>query len=311
MTSIGDPLRRERLRRNLELRSIAEELKISARFLEAIEAEDFGKLPGGVFTKSFVRQYAAFLGLDAEELASEVQRTLEPQLETAPFPEKPKPDVPVIQLEFGDDWRSVDRRPASWPSWIFSGALLVGLMLVCSGVYWFWWERPHHQVLVREIPPAPRIVPAPQPAAPAPQPLPNQDPAVPAAAPVTPSAVSQPDTGAAPAAPPAAVSSIPVSAPDPNAAVRVGITAEERVWISAVVNGKFRFSGILEAHQSRNIDADGPVVLRLGNAGGATITWNGKPVGSVGLEGQVRTVQFTSGGFQIVSSKPVDPPDRL
>ena len=68
MTSIGDTLRRERQRRNIDLPEIAGKLKISTRFLEAIEHDDFGKLPGGVFTKSFVRQYADLLGLDADEI---------------------------------------------------------------------------------------------------------------------------------------------------------------------------------------------------------------------------------------------------
>jgi len=84
------------------------------------------------------------------------------------------------------------------------------------------------------------------------------------------------------------------------------------VWIRAEANGKVQFEGVLQPHESRNIDADGEVRLRLGNAGGATLTLNGKPVGAVGPKGQIRTVQFTSGGFQIVSPpKPPDPLDRL
>ena len=66
MTSIGETLRRERVKRNLDLDRISNELKISSRLLEAIEAERFDKLPGGVFVKSFVRQYARLLELDEE-----------------------------------------------------------------------------------------------------------------------------------------------------------------------------------------------------------------------------------------------------
>ena len=94
--------------------------------------------------------------------------------------------------------------------------------------------------------------------------------------------------------------------------MRVAITAGEPVWIRADVNGKYQFSGTLQPHESRNIDVDGEVTLRLGNAGGATLTFNGKPVGEVGPKGEVRTVQFTSGGFQIVSdAKLLEPLDRL
>ena len=72
MMSVGESLRRERLKRNLELEQISQELKISSKFLDAIEEERFETLPGGVFAKSFVRQYARFLGLDEDELGAEV-----------------------------------------------------------------------------------------------------------------------------------------------------------------------------------------------------------------------------------------------
>ena len=78
MSSIGETLRRERLRRNLGLDQISRELKISTRFLEAIEEERFERLPAGVFAKSFVRQYARYLGLDEDDVAAEVQRILAP-----------------------------------------------------------------------------------------------------------------------------------------------------------------------------------------------------------------------------------------
>src|SRR5450755_2493087 len=111
MTSIGDTLRRERLRRNLELVSIAGELKISTRFLEAIEADDFAKLPGGVFTKSFVRQYATHLGLDANEVLAEMHRTAEP--EPAVEPPARKPDVPGMHTR--ENWGSVGGRGMDLP----------------------------------------------------------------------------------------------------------------------------------------------------------------------------------------------------
>jgi hypothetical protein len=50
-------------------------------------------------------------------------------------------------------------------------------------------------------------------------------------------------------------------------------------------------------------------VLRVGNAGGLSISLNGKQIGPVGAKGQVREIQFTSGGFQIVAApKPPSAP---
>jgi hypothetical protein len=81
--------------------------------------------------------------------------------------------------------------------------------------------------------------------------------------------------------------------------VHLELSAQEPVWVLARQNGKYLFSGTIGANQTRSIDASGTLLLRLGNAGGVTITFNGKPVGTVGPKGQIREIQFTSGGFQI------------
>jgi cytoskeleton protein RodZ len=319
MTSIGDTLRHERQRRNLDLPQISNELKISTRFLDAIERDDFGKLPGGVFTKSFVRQYAGFLGLDGEELVGEMERAMHPEPQLTQVPEEHRPQVPAIPMQLGENWQSVNERGVTIPSWVRAGVLLVALMLVCSGVYW-WWQRPRHPVLAHETTAAAKTIPAAQtgpavsqaaektPAAATP---PTAEPAVaPPMASQEPSA--QTVSAASPASAPAAAPPIPVFTPNPNATVHVGITADEVVWIRIEVNGKSQFEGILQPHETRNVDADGEVKLRLGNAGGATLTWNGKVIGPAGPKGQIRNVQFTSGGFQIVSPpKLEDPLDRL
>jgi cytoskeletal protein RodZ len=256
-----------------------------------------------------VRQYADLLGLDADEIAAEVGHVLEPEPALSEIPGKHKPDVPGIELQIGEEsWQSVRERPAALPSWFRAGLLLVTLMLVCSGVYW-WFQRPHHPVLAHEVSPPPKPAAVAQPVIPVSQPVqasPTTAPPTPAPSPST-QATAEPTP-----TPPAATPDVPNLAPNPNATVRVGITADEAVWVRADINGKYQFSGTLQPHESRSIDADGQVILRLGNAGGATITLNGKPVGAVGPKGQIRTVQFTSGGFQIVSEpKLLDPLDRL
>lgn len=80
------------------------------------------------------------------------------------------------------------------------------------------------------------------------------------------------------------------------------------MWVLARADGNYLFSGTLEAAETRSVEAAGELLLRFGNAGGVTVTLNGKPLGPMGPKGQVRTVQFTSGGFQIVAaSKPPSP----
>ena len=91
MTSVGETLRRARLKRNIELNRVADELKISATMLKAIEEEHFEKLPSGVFARSFVRQYARLLEVDEREILEELARVLEPP----PVPE-PVAGDPVL-----------------------------------------------------------------------------------------------------------------------------------------------------------------------------------------------------------------------
>lgn len=71
MGSFGENLRREREVRGVTLREIAEGTKISVRFLQALEEDRVEVLPGGIFPRAFVRQYALFLGLDPDKAVGE------------------------------------------------------------------------------------------------------------------------------------------------------------------------------------------------------------------------------------------------
>ncbi len=71
MSSFGETLRRERELRGIDLREVAEATKISVRFLQALENGRIDILPGGIFPRAFVRQYAAYLGLDPERTVAE------------------------------------------------------------------------------------------------------------------------------------------------------------------------------------------------------------------------------------------------
>ena len=71
MASFGENLRRERELRGIELREMADATKISIRFLQALEQDRVDILPGGMFPRAFVRQYAKYLGLDPERLVAE------------------------------------------------------------------------------------------------------------------------------------------------------------------------------------------------------------------------------------------------
>lgn len=71
MPSIGETLREARMRQRLDISDVEAGTKIRAKYLRALENEDFGMLPGSTFVKSFLRTYAEALDLDARLLLEE------------------------------------------------------------------------------------------------------------------------------------------------------------------------------------------------------------------------------------------------
>ncbi len=73
MTQIGETLQQARTRRGLTIEQVAQDTRISARFLEALEADDFAALPAPVYVRGFLRSYANYLRLDAAPLMAALE----------------------------------------------------------------------------------------------------------------------------------------------------------------------------------------------------------------------------------------------
>jgi cytoskeleton protein RodZ len=71
MPEIGQSLREARMRARIDVSEIEAKTKIRAKYLRALENEEWGLLPGPTFVKSFLRTYAQALGLDAKALLEE------------------------------------------------------------------------------------------------------------------------------------------------------------------------------------------------------------------------------------------------
>jgi cytoskeleton protein RodZ len=78
-TAIGDTLREARMRQKIDITEIEAKTKIRAKYLRAMENEEFDLLPGSTFAKSFLRTYAEALGLDAHRLVEEYRSQYEPR----------------------------------------------------------------------------------------------------------------------------------------------------------------------------------------------------------------------------------------
>src|SRR5438067_9716365 len=89
MANFGASFRQARESKGISLDQIAAETRISARFLQAIENEEFQLLPGGIFNRGFVRSYAEKIGLDPDQAVAEYERLAqvrEPAAETTVAP---------------------------------------------------------------------------------------------------------------------------------------------------------------------------------------------------------------------------------
>jgi cytoskeleton protein RodZ len=121
--NFGERLKREREMREVTLNEVTQATRIGPRFLEALENEDWAKLPGGVFNRGFVRAIARFLGLDEESLLSEYDLARGEQKIEAPAP--------------------YENRIPSPPKWIPVLAILV-LLLIVAGLFYagrYAWHR--------------------------------------------------------------------------------------------------------------------------------------------------------------------------
>jgi len=136
MASFGENLRRERELRGVELRDIADATKISVRFLQALEQDRVDVLPGGIFPRSFVRQYAKHLGLDPDRMVTEFDHVYGPE-----------PSVPKTG---GPPRKRSDARPL----------LVVAGLLLLAGVGFLAWKTSRPEARRAEAQPS-AVVPPP------------------------------------------------------------------------------------------------------------------------------------------------------
>ncbi len=82
MFEIGNTLREARVRRNLTLQQVEEDIKIRVKYVQAMENEDWDLMPGVTYVKGFLRTYSTYLGLDPEVIIGEYRsRAMNPSAE--------------------------------------------------------------------------------------------------------------------------------------------------------------------------------------------------------------------------------------
>ena len=126
METLGEKLRSARRKKGVSLEMASRETNISARFLEALEAENFSSFPGETYITGFIRNYGSYLDLDVQELLS-TYKAHKIQIQ----------DVPVDEL----------LRPKSrLPKIIAAAAIILAVLIACGIAGYFFFTRLNNNV---------------------------------------------------------------------------------------------------------------------------------------------------------------------
>jgi cytoskeletal protein RodZ len=291
MTGFGEYLRRERQMRSVSLEEISAATKISLRFLQAIENEELSKLPGGIFTRAFVRTYARYLGLDEERVLVDCQLAAQP-----------KPEVDIRRI------KASQPRPQSATSRTRIIAFLVAGALLASGYALFRYSRR----IMEQRSSTPIIIPPSSPAhvTAAPSPAPSVRPSAPVqqednrlltatsgspaagTVPATPQGVSPSPAAQANPSNPSATSEAS-NAVAANAELVLQVAATERAWVAVDADGKTVLQKVLIPNEIENLEAHSSFDVTMGNAQGIVLTLNGETLKPLGRHGEVKSIHLT------------------
>jgi len=278
MASFGENLQREREMRGVTLQEISAATKISVRFLQALEAEEFTKLPGGVFTRSFIRAYAKYLGLDEDRVLAEYQLVAQPRADV---------DLSRLVASNPDARRQASRGPIL--------TLVLAVVLVGGGYGIFWYSRRATEPPREASPPA--QVPAPAVSTPAAGQTSAPAPAPESAQPAAEKTSATGPTAVGPGAP-TATSQTPAGLDSTITGVAEGglvlqVAATERAWVAVDADGKTVLQRVLNPSEIQTLKAKESFDVTTGNAQGIILTLNGETLKPMGRRGEVKSIHLT------------------
>lgn len=280
----GAALQEERRRQSLSLTDVARQLKLAPRQVEALERDDFAALPGPVFVRGFLRNYARLLGLDPEPMVRTAERLMAPPAGTegeAVASLERGAAVPVVAAGAG--------APRSrWPLYLVSVAviLVTGYLATRDRTpppssmdlpVAITPSEPAGQAPASETPAAatPPLLPPgpdrPQASTPAPSAV--------APAPETPTPSVPPAAATAPAAPALQAAPSPQVRTAGSAGPAIRMTFSRESWVEVRDrDGNVIFGQLNPAGSIRVVRGQPPLSVVVGNASAVSLTYNGKTV---------------------------------
>ena len=267
----GGKLREAREQRGVSLRQIANATKISMGALEALERNQVSRLPGGIFSRAFVRAYAIEVGLDPEETIQEFVAQFPHDSVTAGHPT-------AEHIEDNEAIESHRRMASAFLRLLAFSLPIVGVVLYYSAC-------------------------RPEPAEGPPSASREASTVQAAASPPDPAVAVQPVSSPAPGGPLAMPAAVEASAPAATLAAAsdrllVGISATGPCWVSAVVDGTPAIQRELRAGERQMLEVRRELILTAGNAAALTLTLNGEAARPLGKAGAVATTRVTVSNYR-------------
>lgn len=257
MQTIGDIMRSEREKKGLSVKDIEAATSIRAIYIQAIEDGDYKKVPGEVYLKGFIRNYASYLGLDGQEMINIYRQSLEPAApHVVETPEGSNSSVPSDTSERRTT-RKVQEKKQKSGFFMWAAAALVVVM--AAGAAWWVFGAMGNKGSGASIDKSPKQQAAAPPAA-------------------SPPAADKSNTP-----PPAVMSGVQVQA-----------HFIEKAWVAVRADGANVFEGTPQAGTTMTWDAKKDIIVKVGNAGGVELTHNGQTIGKLGTQGEVVEKTFTA-----------------
>jgi cytoskeleton protein RodZ len=266
----GSKLREARERRGISLRQIANATKISIGALEALERNHLSRLPGGIFSRAFVRSYAIEVGLDPDATIQEFIAQFPHDSLTAAQP----------AAAHSEDHEALEshRRLAS------AFLRLVAFSLPIVGVVLYYGAGRHW----------PGETPAP-----VSQGESSARPGESTGGPASAVESTLPEPASTSVSPAASVVATPAASPAARTdLLMVGISAASPCWVVAIVDGATALQRQLRAGERLTLEVRRELVLTAGDAAALTLTLNGQDARPLGKTGQVVTMRVNLSNFK-------------
>ncbi len=158
LPTVGDLLRAERERQNLTVKDIEKATSIRAIYIQAIEDGKYDVLPGEVYLKGFIRNYASFLGLNPQQALDVYRESLAPQPPQPTQPAAPAsgPSAMPPKVEAGRE----EEKSGSLGRWL----IILVVLAVIAGAAWAVFNHINQPPAPQPKPPQVKVQPPPAPA---------------------------------------------------------------------------------------------------------------------------------------------------